>query len=106
MAAPPRPRSVSGTPCHIAAPPPATPFEFISLDDGYNPSRTVEDARRLLEGLHVDFFFSTLGTPTNSAIAGYLNRNRVPQLFVASGANKWSDYKKYPWTIGWAPSSD
>jgi branched-chain amino acid transport system substrate-binding protein len=38
-------------------------IEFISLDDGYNPSRTVEDARRLLEGLHVDFFFQRSELP-------------------------------------------
>lgn len=78
-------------------------IEFISLDDGYNPARTVEDARRLLEEMHVDFFFSTLGTASNSAIVDYLNHNGVPQLFVVSGASKWADYKKYPWTMGWLP---
>lgn len=78
-------------------------IEFISLDDGYNPARTVEDARRLLEEMHVDFFFLTLGTASNSAIVDYLNHNGAPQLFVSSGASKWADYKKYPWTMGWYP---
>ena len=79
-------------------------IDFISLDDGYSPPRTVEDVRRLLDADHVDFLFQTLGTPTNSAIARYVNHRQVPQLFVGSGASKWADYKKYPWTMGWQPN--
>ncbi len=78
-------------------------IDFISLDDGYSPPRTVEDVRRLLDADHVDFMFQNLGTPTNSAIAQLLNHRKVPQLFVGSGASKWADYKKYPWTMGWQP---
>jgi branched-chain amino acid transport system substrate-binding protein len=33
-----------------------------------------------------------------------MNQNKIPQLFVGSGASKWSDYKKYPWTMGWQPN--
>jgi branched-chain amino acid transport system substrate-binding protein len=79
-------------------------IDFISLDDGYSPPKTVEDIRELVEEDRVDFCFQTLGTPPNSAIAPYLNRKKIPQLFVGSGASKWSDYKKYPWTMGWQPN--
>jgi len=79
-------------------------INFISLDDGYDPPKTVEDIRRLVEEDEVDFCFQTLGTPTNSAIAAYMNSRKVPQLFVGSGASKWSDHKKYPWTMGWQPN--
>ncbi len=79
-------------------------IDFISLDDSYSPPKTVEQIRRLVEQDHVDFTFQTLGTPTNSAIARYMNHHKVPQLFVGSGASKWSDYKKYPWTMGWQPN--
>jgi branched-chain amino acid transport system substrate-binding protein len=79
-------------------------IEFISYDDGYSPPKTVEQIRRLVEEDQVDFTFQTLGTPTNSAVAEYMNHKHVPQLFVGSGASKWSDYKRYPWTIGWQPS--
>ena len=79
-------------------------INFISLDDGYSPPKTVEDVRQLVEEDQVDFCFQTLGTPTNSAIATYLNQKKVPQLFVGSGASKWSDIKKYPWTMGWQPN--
>ena len=33
-----------------------------------------------------------------------MNQHKVPQLFVATGADKWGNYKQYPWTIGWQPS--
>jgi branched-chain amino acid transport system substrate-binding protein len=79
-------------------------INFISLDDEYMPPRTVEDVRRLVEEDRVDFLFNTLGTPTNSAIQHYLNQHKVPQLFVATGADKWGDYKRFPWTIGLQPS--
>jgi branched-chain amino acid transport system substrate-binding protein len=77
---------------------------FISYDDGFSPPRTVEQIRRLVEEDKVAALFATLGTPTNSAIVRYVNQKKVPHLFVASGADKWSDYKEHPWTIGWAPS--
>ncbi len=79
-------------------------INFISLDDGYAPPKTVEQVRRLVEQDGVAFLFNTLGTPTNTAIQKYLNQKKVPQLFVATGADKWGDYKDFPWTIGWQPS--
>src|SRR3984893_18270086 len=33
-----------------------------------------------------------------------MNAKKVPQLFVATGAAKWSDPKDFPWTMGWQPS--
>jgi branched-chain amino acid transport system substrate-binding protein len=79
-------------------------INFISLDDGYSPPKTVEMARQLLEQDGVAFFFQTLGTPPNTAIQKYLNAHKVPQLFVATGADKWGNYKEFPWTIGFQPS--
>ena len=34
----------------------------------------------------------------------YLNERKIPQLFVATGADRWNDPKKHPWTMGWQPS--
>ncbi len=79
-------------------------INFITLDDGYSPPKTVELVRQLVEQDQVLLLFNTLGTPPNSAIRGYLNDNKVPQLFVATGADKWNDPKHYPWTMGWLPS--
>jgi branched-chain amino acid transport system substrate-binding protein len=78
-------------------------INFISLDDGYSPPKTVEQVRRLVEEDQVAFLFNTLGTPTNSAIVRYVNQKKVPHLFVATGAAKWADEKQYPWTTGFQP---
>jgi branched-chain amino acid transport system substrate-binding protein len=79
-------------------------INFISLDDNYSPPKTVEQIRKLVEEERVAFTFATLGTPTNSAIVRYMNQKKVPQLFVATGADKWGDHQHTPWTIGWQPS--
>jgi branched-chain amino acid transport system substrate-binding protein len=79
-------------------------INFLSVDDGYQPPKTVEQTRRLVEQEGVAFMFNSLGTPTNSAVHRYLNQKKVPQLFVATGADKWGNPKEFPWTIGWQPS--
>lgn len=79
-------------------------IKFISLDDGYNPAKTVEVTRKLVEEDEVLLMFQTLGTPSNSAIHRYMNSKKVPQLFVATGATKWGDPKNYPWTMGFQPN--
>jgi len=78
--------------------------KYVSLDDGYNPAKTVEQARKLVEEDEVLLLFQTLGTPPNSAIHKYMNSKKVPQLFVATGATKWGDPKGFPWTMGWQPN--
>ena len=77
---------------------------FITLDDGYSPPKTVEHARKLIEQERVLLLFSNLGTPTNSAIHKYVNAKKVPHLFLFTGASKWGQPKKFPWTMGWLPS--
>jgi branched-chain amino acid transport system substrate-binding protein len=79
-------------------------INLISLDDAYSPPKTVEQVRRLVEQEPVAFLFNTLGTPPNTAIRQYLNDNKIPQLFVATGAAKWNDPKHFPWTMGFQPN--
>jgi branched-chain amino acid transport system substrate-binding protein len=79
-------------------------INLISLDDAYSPPRTVEQVRRLVEDEKVAFLFNTLGTPPNLAIRQYLNDNKVPQLFVATGAATFSDPQHFPWTMGYQPN--
>src|SRR5215470_6701342 len=79
-------------------------INFISYDDSYSPPKTVEMVRKLVEQDQVAFVFNTLGTPTNSAIHKYMNQQKVPQLFVATGATKWGDPQHFPWTMGWQPT--
>jgi branched-chain amino acid transport system substrate-binding protein len=79
-------------------------INLISLDDGYSPPKTVEQVRRLVEQEHVAFLTNTLGTPTNAAVRQYCNDNKVPQLFVLSGAPMFADPERFPWTIPAIPS--
>jgi branched-chain amino acid transport system substrate-binding protein len=78
-------------------------INFISYDDGYSPPKTVEQARKLVESDEVLLIFQSLGTPSNTAIQKYMNAKKVPQLFVATGATKWGDPSRFPWTMGWQP---
>jgi len=78
-------------------------INFISYDDGYSPPKAVEQARKLVESDEVLIVFGPLGTPSNSAIQKYLNSKKIPQVFVATGATKFGDYKDFPWTMGWQP---
>jgi branched-chain amino acid transport system substrate-binding protein len=73
---------------------------FISYDDGYNPPKTVEQARKLVESDEVLLIFNPLGTPSNIAIQRYMNAKKVPQLFVSTGATRFNDPQHFPWTMG------
>jgi branched-chain amino acid transport system substrate-binding protein len=79
-------------------------INLISLDDAYSPPKTVEQTRRLVEEEQVAFIFNSIGTPTNAAIRQYLNDNKVPQLFLESGASLFSDPQQFPWTMGYLPA--
>src|SRR6201995_4745106 len=79
-------------------------IKFISLDDAYSPSKTVEQTRKLVEQDEVLALFSSVGTAPNIAVQKYLNIKKVPQLFVSSGATRWNDPKQFPWTTGFNPT--
>lgn len=79
-------------------------IDMLSVDDGYSPPRTVEETRRLVESEQVAFMYQGLGTAPQAAVQRYLNQRGVPQLFVSSGASRWADPQRFPWTIGWQPN--
>jgi branched-chain amino acid transport system substrate-binding protein len=79
-------------------------INYITYDDGYSPPKAVEMVRKLVEQDQVLLVFNPLGTPSNTAIQKYMNEQKVPQLFVATGATKWGNPKEYPWTMGWQPT--
>ncbi|WP_257168660.1 ABC transporter substrate-binding protein [Bradyrhizobium sp. SRS-191] len=79
-------------------------INFLSYDDGYAPQRTVEMTRKLVEEDKVLLMFAGLGTAPNLAVRPYLNANKVPQLFVASGSSQWDQPHDFPWTMGFQPS--
>src|SRR5436853_6096914 len=79
-------------------------INFITYDDAHTPPKTVEIVRKLAEQDQVAALFQTLGTPTNTAIHKYVNQQKVPHLFVATGATKWDDPNNFPWTMGFQPT--
>ena len=79
-------------------------IEFISVDDGYSPPRTVAETRRLVESEGVAFMFNSVGTACQAAVCEYLNAKKVPQLFVAARADTFGDYGHFPWTMSLQPS--
>jgi branched-chain amino acid transport system substrate-binding protein len=79
-------------------------INLIQYDDAYSPPKAVEQVRKLVESDEVLLTFQILGTPSNAAVQKYLNSKKVPQLFAATGASKFTDPKNFPWTMGFNPN--
>ncbi|MDM0032517.1 ABC transporter substrate-binding protein [Variovorax sp. J22P271] len=72
---------------------------LLTLDDGYNPAKAVEQTRNLVEREGVKLMFASMGTAQNAAVQKYLNGRKVPQLFVYAGSDRFADPQNYPWTL-------
>jgi branched-chain amino acid transport system substrate-binding protein len=79
-------------------------INLIQYDDSYSPPKAVEQVRKLVESDEVLLTFEIIGTPSNAAVQKYLNAKKVPQLFAATGASKFTDPKNFPWTLGFNPN--
>jgi len=79
-------------------------INLIQYDDAYSPPKAVEQVRKLVEGDEVLLTFQLIGTPPNAAVQKYLNAKKVPQLFAATGATRFTDPKNFPWTMGYNPN--
>ncbi len=79
-------------------------INLIQYDDAYSPPKAVEQVRKLVESDEVLLTFQIIGTPSNAAVQKYLNGKKVPQLFAATGASKFTDPKNFPWTLGFNPN--
>jgi ABC-type branched-subunit amino acid transport system substrate-binding protein len=71
------------------------------LNDQYNPSITTTVVHQLVLQDNVYAIFNGLGTPTHLAVAPFLNSEKVPDVFVASGCECWNATSTLPWTTGW-----
>ena len=81
-------------------------INLIAMDDSYSPPKAVEHTRKLVESDEVAFMFSTLGTPSNRALAKYLAAKKIPQAFIVTGATRFTDYNEYPMITTGLPSYD
>ena len=81
-------------------------IEYKVEDDQYDPAQTVSLTQKLVEQDNVFAIFNSIGTEHALAVRDYLNQQKVPQLFVGTGAATIaSQHKQYPWTIGLLPSN-
>jgi ABC-type branched-subunit amino acid transport system substrate-binding protein len=71
------------------------------LDDGYNPTTTASVVRQLVLQDNVYAIFNGLGTPTHLAVETFLNSQKIPDVFVASGCDCWNQPTTSPETFGW-----
>ncbi len=79
-------------------------INLIQYDDAYNPPKTVEQVRKLVESDEVLTTFQIIGTPPNAAVQKYLNEKKIPQLLASTGATRFTDPKNFPWTIAYNPN--
>src|SRR6201997_2543107 len=79
-------------------------INLIQYDDASSPPKAVEQIRKLVESDEVLLTFQIIGTPSNAAVQKYLNTKKVPQLFAATGASRFTDPKNFPWTMGFNPN--
>jgi ABC-type branched-subunit amino acid transport system substrate-binding protein len=79
-------------------------INLIQYDDAYSPPKTVEQVRKLVDGDGVLLTFQIIGTAPNAAVQKYLNAKKIPQLFAATGAARFTDPKHFPWTMGFNPN--
>jgi branched-chain amino acid transport system substrate-binding protein len=78
-------------------------INLISLDDGYTPSKAIEQTRKLIEQDQVAIVFGSISFG-NLAVRKYLNDRHIPQLFVLTPYAKYYDPERFPWTIGILPT--
>ena len=71
------------------------------LDDAYNPTTTSTVVRQLVLQDNVYAVFNGLGTPTHLAVVSFLNAQKIPDVFIASGCDCWNQPTTYPQTFGW-----
>jgi branched-chain amino acid transport system substrate-binding protein len=71
------------------------------LDDGYNPTSTASVVHQLVLQDGVYAIFNGLGTPTHLAAISFLNSEKIPDVFVASGCDCWNQPTTYPETFGY-----
>jgi branched-chain amino acid transport system substrate-binding protein len=79
---------------------------FNAQDDGYNPALTIQKTKELVEQNHVFALVGGLGTEPQEAVTAYANQQKVPQIYVSTGATEWGardQHASHPWTIGWQP---
>ncbi len=79
-------------------------IHLIIKDDAYNPTNTVNVVHQLVLQNKVFGIFEGLGTPTHTKVVSFLNAEKIPDLFIASGCPCWDKGSSQPESFGWQPN--
>ncbi|MGH2861828.1 MAG: ABC transporter substrate-binding protein [Solirubrobacteraceae bacterium] len=79
-------------------------IHLIIKNDQYDPTLTVSVVHQLVLQDNVFGIFEGLGTPTHSKVVGFLNQEKIPDMFIASGCPCWDAGTKQPYSFGWQPN--
>lgn len=80
-------------------------IKLFSYDDGYQPPRTVEQVRKLVESDQVAAILHIFGTAPNRAVVKYLNTKKIPQIFCGTSGDGFADPQTQPYTMPFQPTS-
>jgi branched-chain amino acid transport system substrate-binding protein len=80
-------------------------IQYQYLDDGYDPTQTVQLTRQLVQQDNVLAIFNTIGTDNALAVRPFLNQLNVPMLFAGTGVSDFGNYKAYPWSMPYLPNN-
>jgi ABC-type branched-subunit amino acid transport system substrate-binding protein len=70
-----------------------TPVEFISLDDGYEPTNALFNTKQLINS-HAAVLFNYVGTPTSMKVLSTINKHNIPYVTPFTGADFIRDKKE------------
>ena len=80
-------------------------INLLSRDDSLSPPRAVDETRRMVENDGVWAIVGSFGSPTNAATQKYLHAKKIPSVLINSGAEQFSDFKRWPWSQGFQPNN-
>jgi branched-chain amino acid transport system substrate-binding protein len=80
-------------------------IQYEYLDDSYDPTKTVQLTRQLVQQDQVFAVFNTIGTDNALAVRPFLNQLKVPMLFAGTGASSFADPQNYPWSMPYLPNN-
>jgi branched-chain amino acid transport system substrate-binding protein len=78
---------------------------YLTEDNQSDPGIALAAVRKLVERDNVFAVVGSLGDDAHAAVWGYLNENKVPDVLVSAGAQRFgSDPVGHPWTVQMIPS--
>jgi len=79
-------------------------IKFVVKDDQYNPAKTQSVTNELILNDKIFAMFGALGTDQHQTVIDTLNKKKIPDVFVNTGASIFGNVKKYPYTFPYFPS--